>query len=641
MDNIQGTTGDDVIGGVVGGTATLQAFDTVNGGGGYDTMKVQLGAAYGGGATISNVEEIQLTATGVFGFNATGIAGVEKFVNNGSGGNLAITGVTGAVNLDVNNIASQTTALTFAGGLTGSGDTVNLGLNNVTGGAGAAITLTGATAALNELEKVVITTSGTASNVQLATNATQTSLKTIEIAGDKNLTLALAADNTATFATTIDASALTGNLTLSGLGNANHTITGGSGNDTFQFGGNFTSADKVDGGAGNNTLSANGAQLAAITTKLADVKNIQTLMLGNDVAAVTTVINAANFGGAVSNVRIVDQGAGDIAAVTFNGLTAAADGSSNNIRFDGDLGANGGSFTFNIAGATDPGTANAVTLDMRGAATTVTSTINLAGVETVTIDATNATGTQLFNLGAASLKSLTVKGTQAVDIDGAALGANVETVDASALTVGGLNVQLSGAASTGANVTGSAQGDLIVGSNLKDVISTGGGADTVIASGGQDVITLGGGADLFRIQTGANAQTAANSVTIKDFVAGTDDISLNVGAASVFAGVTFTAGTSTAAAMADALSSTTAVNSLADVYTQLGATLTAGNFAATGAAAAANQLVARVVEFTTGDSAGKYLVINDNNAGFDAATDIVINVTGVTGTISAADFVFA
>lgn len=68
------------------------------------------------------------------------------------------------------------------------------------------------------------------------------------------------------------------------------------------------------------------------------------------------------------------------------------------------------------------------------------------------------------------------------------------------------------------------------------------------------------------------------------------------------------------------------------------APLTAGNFAASLANGTAT--VARVVDFTSGSSAGKYLVINDATAGFQGATDIVINITGVTGTVSAGDFTF-
>ena len=48
----------------------------------------------------------------------------------------------------------------------------------------------------------------------------------------------------------------------------------------------------------------------------------------------------------------------------------------------------------------------------------------------------------------------------------------------------------------------------------------------------------------------------------------------------------------------------------------------------------------KLKDLTTGSAAGKYLVINDGTAGFVGADDIVINITGVTGTISAADFGF-
>jgi hypothetical protein len=41
----------------------------------------------------------------------------------------------------------------------------------------------------------------------------------------------------------------------------------------------------------------------------------------------------------------------------------------------------------------------------------------------------------------------------------------------------------------------------------------------------------------------------------------------------------------------------------------------------------------------TGTGAGTYLVINDGTAAFNAAADAVINITGVTGTITTADFI--
>jgi len=571
-------------------------------------------------------------------FDTNGIAGLTKIVRiAGDANGVAFNNVSSLAALEIQNTNAGTTISYLESAVAGATDTVAVTLNNVTGGA--QVNIDSATPDTGGVETVAITATGLASNVTLRSN--DTSVSKLTIAGSSKLDLTVGGANVPTTATTIDANGYTGQLTLAGMGAANHTITGGSGNDRFQFGANFTAADKVDGGGGVDTLAANGAQLAAITTKLADVKSIETLELANDVGATATTVNAANFG-SITNVRIFNQGNTDAANVTFNNITAAAAGASNNIRFDGDLGANGGTYTFNIKDATDPGTANAVTLDMRGGATTATSTINLPGVETITIDTSNATGTQTFNLGAASLKTLTVKGIQSVDIDGVVLGANVESVDASGLTAGGLNVALNGAAATGANIVGSGQADLVTGSDLRDIISLGGGADIVVTSGGQDKITLGGGADIVRLGAAATVAGAngANMISVVDFVAGTDKFSIkSTGTANqVLTGVTFNAGNAVMLPMSDAITSTTAVNSAADVYAQLGAVLTAGTFAAS--AANGNATVARVVEFTQGDAAGKYLVINDATAGFQGANDIVINITGVSGTISAADFTF-
>ena len=52
----------------------LNPFDTINGQGGVDTLQVVLVAAWGGGATITGVE--QIFTQGAFNFSTTGIAGL-------------------------------------------------------------------------------------------------------------------------------------------------------------------------------------------------------------------------------------------------------------------------------------------------------------------------------------------------------------------------------------------------------------------------------------------------------------------------------------------------------------------------------------------------------------------------------------
>jgi Ca2+-binding RTX toxin-like protein len=48
------------------------------------------------------------------------------------------------------------------------------------------------------------------------------------------------------------------------FGAANQTVTGGSGDDTFTFGTNYTSADTIDGGDGNDRLVLDPAATVAV-----------------------------------------------------------------------------------------------------------------------------------------------------------------------------------------------------------------------------------------------------------------------------------------------------------------------------------------------------------------------------------------
>ena len=107
------------------------------------------------------------------------------------------------------------------------------------------------------------------------------------------------------------------------------------------------------------------------------------------------------------------------------------------------------------------------------------------------------------------------------------------------------------------------------------------------------------------------------------------------GVAVSLTGVT-TDGTGDATAtMATAVANTTSLTSVADLYTALATytTLTASN-------AAGTATVAQVYTFANGALAGTYLVINDATIGFQAATDIVINLTGLSGTFSGTDITY-
>ena len=59
------------------------------------------------------------------------------------------------------------------------------------------------------------------------------------------------------------------------------------------------------------------------------------------------------------------------------------------------------------------------------------------------------------------------------------------------------------------------------------------------------------------------------------------------------------------------------------------------------AASTATNASAAVITVSAGAAAGTYLYVNDATAGVSNTADMLINITGVSGTVSATDFIFA
>ena len=675
-DNLIGGAGNDVFAGIVQIDAlgqdqsTLQSFDSVTGGTGTDTLSVQLKTDYFGGAQISGVENLVITPSSVpylsslIGgedvlFNATGITGLQNVAINGGIGGADITALSNVVNMAVSNTLASYLSVGYTTAATaGTADASTLTINNV-GNLGLFIETgidTGA-AVTNGLETLAIKSSGVVpTGLDVDSDADQTSLSTITLAASNEFYLSLLGQTQLT-AKTIDASASTANVDIDGFGAVANTVTGGTGNDIFRFGANFASTDVVNGGTGTDTLSANGSTLAGIVAIDANISNIETLMIADDVGSTATAINAGFFGAAptVTNVRIESQatiGTTDAASnITVSGLVAATD--VNNVRLDG-LSTLGGVYTFGITGATNPGTANSVAIDIRGFANTGgVAELAVKGVETLSITNAKAdyiptagsVNTMLLQITDTQLTSLTLSGSIGMDLSKAALAGGVNTVNASGMTaidtdrLATTKIVMSQTATTGVNFTGGSGADDFYGSNLKDIIVTGSGADSVWASAGGDKITFGSGKDVFNIgDVSATAASAAvignngsNMVAITDFTSGTDKIGIQ---AYALTGVTATSGT--VVNVAPVITDANAVNSATDVWTQLASLLTSTNFVASSATTVTGQLVS----FTNGAAAGTYLVINDATAGWTPSTDVVINVTGVSGTIIGTDFKF-
>ncbi|MCC5607532.1 hypothetical protein LC612_12225 [Nostoc sp. CHAB 5834] len=168
------------------------------------------------------------------------------------------------------------------------------------------------------------------------------------------------------------------------------------------------------------------------------------------------------------------------------------------------------------------------------------------------------------------------------------------------------------------NVKGSIFDDFLFGNSGANVINGDNGNDGLNGGAGADTLTGGQGGDGFVFQFGESTVSATDRIT--DFTIGTDAIGLvSTDTLTLITPSTFTRATDKTA--------TTLVNLANQVFTDANGAV-AGN-QALGVNGAA------LVRVTSGAIAGTYLAINNSTAGFQANSDLLVNLTGLTGTLPA------
>ena len=291
---IEGTSGNDTFAFV--SKASLVAPGAVNGNGGADTISMTAAVTLNSGdfANVNSVQTLQLTgaSTITLGADAAGI--VNVITGTGATSITDSNGVT--LSVDAAALADNVT-LTLAGSAA----------ETVTGLQGD-LAATGVSGALN------VTTVAVASGLSIATGSGSNTITATALTAGQTLTLTGSSAATVTLnAGNLAAGAYTGNLTVTGgtgantitVGNGTNTITGGggadiltggTGSDTFNFASavNLGAATTIAGGAGNDTIQMTAA--ATLTDAgFLKASSVETLRL-TGASTITLGANAASAG---------------------------------------------------------------------------------------------------------------------------------------------------------------------------------------------------------------------------------------------------------------------------------------------------------------------------------------------------------
>ena len=490
----------------------------------------------GGAAAIDNDKTIDTTLTAGAGTTLTSVT-LSKVEGASTVKGKALT------NLTIDGPTTAASSVTVTNTATG-GHTLNLNLN----GAGFEKTYTTAytvTVTDTTATTMAVTTSGT-NNVDLGGASNGNTFTTLTMAGTGKIT----AEVGSTSLQTINASASSADITLTGVDAATKTISTGSGKDKFTT---ATTTAVVDSGAGNDTITINAALTAGATVKTG--AGDDTVLAGASGSVATTVtatkakalvdggdgtdvldMQLVNNGNAAQfvNFEILGlDGTGTLDSSILSGITGlkmldAGGATITNLAqtqafesaYIGTSNSATTTLTMTAAGVTGKTDSYTITLNAQQTSSTATptsanadaGTIAVAGIEDVTIvsDGTAKIWNKVVLGANTSAQTVTISGDNNLDLSfasnfGEVSASNgttgVTLIDGSAAT-GKLNINVGNVVEATANLT----------------VKGGSGADTFTTQAG-DTITVEGGAGVDTYIVAASVVGASPSTLADDTVA--------------------------------------------------------------------------------------------------------------------------
>jgi len=542
LDNLTGTSGNDTFNAVntdtTAGNQTFTSGDVINGGAGVDTLNVQIGTAGTYGlADVSSVEVINANFKAAGTVSGLGNTSVTNVNSNGSTAAATFTNITStAIGLGVYNTDQNATFGHVSTAVSGLADATTLTVSGVTAG----------TVTLPSIETLNIVSAGNSDNVLTALTAAAAT--TINVSGSAKIDFG----NANTVATTVNASASTGGVTLNsntataatitgGSGNDSITMTGGSavsevvslgaGNDTLVYSANLATTDTLNGGDGTDTLRSTSALLTGyIKPSTATITNFETLAVSDALGANLTAanvqvgINSVVLDAALAAARTITLEAG-VKTVTQTATQAAALTVSDTGTATTD------SLTLDIAATVGAVDVLSEELVVNGFETVniITSTTAAAtqavGAVTVTPDATGAvsinfSGNNTVTTGVITASSAASGAVNASGLTGTATFTNVGATVGITSIVGSINAD---------TLVGSATATTIDGGAGNDTITGGAGNDSLLGAAGNDSITAAAGNDFVDGGAGNDTIVFAGDLATGDIIvggAGTDTIKL-------------------------------------------------------------------------------------------------------------------